>query len=99
MGSKFKLAREYLVNQLGMDIDRVAGLGNEEVMQTLAQSLHDGAGGTLKEATQLLWDLHHPYMVWVYLGLIGLAGTLGMILFYFAAIRTRTPAAQEPPAA
>jgi len=36
-----------------------------------------------KEATTILWDMHDPYMVWVYLGIFGLAGTVGMIIFYF----------------
>lgn len=35
-------------------------------------------------ARQTLWDAYEPYMVWVYLGAFGLAGTIGMILFYFA---------------
>jgi hypothetical protein len=66
-------------------------------MQTMADALHNGNGGTVAEATQLLWDLHHPYLVWYYLGGIGLVGTVGMIIFYLV---TRNSAAQEePPAA
>ncbi len=94
MASKFKLAREYLIHQLGMPSATVDGLSNDEALQRLAASLHGGAGGTVQEATQLLWSLHHPYMVWVYLGLFGLGGTLGMIIFYFATRRefsTNTP--------
>lgn len=34
-------------------------------------------------ANQLLWDQHHPYVIWYYLGAIGLVGTIGMIIFYF----------------
>lgn len=34
--------------------------------------------------TDMLWDMHDPYMVWVYLGAIGMVGTVGMIIFYFA---------------
>ena len=42
----------------------------------------------VRGATQTLWDLHHPYMVWVYLGAIGLVGTVGMIGFYIYMRRT-----------
>jgi POT family proton-dependent oligopeptide transporter len=35
-------------------------------------------------AKQTLWDTYHPYIVWVDLGVFGLAGTLGMVFFYFA---------------
>lgn len=84
IASKFKLAREYLVANVGYTPEAAEKLGNDEAMQALAGSLHAGAGGTVTEATQLLWNMHHPYMVWVYLGAFGLAGTVGMILFYFA---------------
>lgn len=43
------------------------------------------AAADVKQAQQILWDAYHPYMVWIYLGAIGLAGTLGMVVFYFAA--------------
>ena len=42
------------------------------------------AAGDKEHARSVLWDQYHPYMVWVYLGALGLVGTLGMILFYFA---------------
>jgi POT family proton-dependent oligopeptide transporter len=84
IASKFKLAREYVVQHLGVTKDAAEQLRNDELIQKIAASLNHGAGGTVREATKLLWDLHHPYMVWVYLGLFGLAGTVGMIIFYFA---------------
>jgi hypothetical protein len=37
-----------------------------------------------RETTQVLWDSYHPVVVWYYLGAFGVAGTLGMIIFYFA---------------
>lgn len=42
-----------------------------------------------KQASQTLWDLYHPFMVWIYLGAIGLVGTIGMIIFYYT---TKRPA-------
>ena len=43
----------------------------------------EAAGATVEEATQLLWNTYHPYMVWYYLGAFGLLGTIGMTVFYF----------------
>ncbi len=89
MANKIKFARQYMVDRLGMDPALVLDeqqLPKEEVMQTLAAALNDGAGATVQEANQLLWDLHDPYMVWVYLGAFGVAGTIGMIIFYFATV-------------
>ena len=42
------------------------------------------AASDSKAAKQALWEAHEPYMVWIYLGAIGLGGTIGMIIFYFA---------------
>ncbi len=86
IANKTRLARQYLVDQLGMDPAIVldhAKLPKEEVMKTMADALHGGAGATTREATRILWNLHHPYMVWYYLGAVGLVGTIGMMIFYF----------------
>jgi MFS family permease len=96
IANKFKLAREYVVEHLGMTREAAEQLTNDEVMQAIAATLNQGAGGTVQDATQVLWDLHDPYMVWVYLGAFGLAGTVGMILFYFAAARGRSDTNDEP---
>lgn len=87
IANKTKLARQYMVDQLGMDPTLVLNeeaLPKDQVMQTMAGAMNDGAGTTIREATKVLWDIHHPYMVWYYLGAVGLAGTIGMIVFYFA---------------
>jgi MFS family permease len=128
MANKFSLARDYLVDELGMSSEFAMNeelLPNSQVMETMAylsgggdgaevasqvRSLSDGVDWSalgseasadkvqeiyaqvlgeldptaVKAATQTLWDLHDPYMVWVYLGGIGLIGTLGMIIFYFS---------------
>jgi hypothetical protein len=137
IASKFKLAREYLIDHLGMDpsfVHDAARLPNEQVMQTMAHVMRHGDGGAVqaqvqtawaqvdwkavpkddvadkvgeiyqsvlgavdpaavRKATTVLWDLHHPYMVWYYLGAIGLVGTIGMIIFYLA---TKPKAAAKP---
>lgn len=97
IGNKTRLARDYMVNHLGMDPSVVldeAKLPKGKVMDTMAAALHHGAGGTVQEATRILWDLHHPYMVWYYLGAIGLVGTIGMIIFYL--VTRNRGGGQEP---
>jgi hypothetical protein len=42
------------------------------------------------KATKMLWDKYHPYTVWYYLGFVGLVGTIGMIIFYFATAKPKT---------
>jgi MFS family permease len=86
LGSKLKLARLYMVEHLRMEKDIVDRLKDADVMQTLATALDR----TAREATQLLWNTYHPYVVWYYLGIIGLVGTIGMIIFYFTT-RHRPP--------
>jgi len=98
MANKARLARQYMVEQLGMDPQFVldeAKLPKDQVMETMAQAMNGGAGATVQEATRVLWDLHHPYMVWYYLGGVGLVGTLGMIIFYFATRNVRTEASAD----
>ena len=136
IASKFKLARQYMVDQLSMDPHFVldeAMLPKEKVMETMAFVRDGGSGSAIsqaaqafwdklpdvevltreqsrellasidkvlggqsvasvQEATRVLWDMHHPYLVWCYLGVVGLVGTLGMIIFYFATRKTRTEA-------
>ncbi|MCP4589870.1 MAG: peptide MFS transporter [bacterium] len=140
MGSKYELAREYLVDRLGMDPtfalddnllpkervmesmtylldggsadalqqtavalgDRLADLKvlsdqqAAEVVEALDQVMGEQTAAAVRESTQILWDLHHPYQVWYYLGAIGLLGTIGMIVFYFATRRTAESSTEEP---
>jgi len=81
MASKIDLAREYLVQTLGMAKEAVDALPKDEVMPTLCSALEVAYE---KDATRVLWDHYDPWMVWYYLGAFGLAGTVGMVIFYFA---------------
>ncbi len=92
MSSKFDLAREYMVDHLGVARETAEGYGETEIMDALAGALNGGAGVTVEEATKVLWNTYDPYMVWYYLGAFGLAGTVGMLIFYFA---TRKSVAAE----
>ena len=95
MASKYKLARDYLVQHVGFNAEQAGALSNDEAMQAIAATLNGGSGGSVLDATQLLWNIHHPYMVWVYLGAFGLLGTVGMIIFYFATKNSVTTGPQE----
>lgn len=70
-----------------------AGMTKDDYVAQVLERL-DSVLGTVEpsavhEATRMLWDLHHPYIVWYYLGAMGLLGTLGMILFYFFTSKVR----------
>jgi len=82
MGSKMHFAREYLSGSLGMSATEAQALPSEKVMETMAGLMNGGQGATLDEATRLLWDLHHPWKVWVILGAVGLAATVAMVGYY-----------------
>lgn len=47
-----------------------------------------------RRTTQVLWDTYHPQTTWFVLGAVGLLGTVGMLIFYFAARGSRPP--QQP---
>jgi MFS family permease len=62
----------------------------QQAAQLMAMNAHAAralAASDDKAARNVLWDSYRPYMVWVYLGVFGLGGTLGMIIFYFATRR------------
>jgi hypothetical protein len=107
MGSKLHFAREYLSGTLGMSAAEAQALPSEKVMETMTGLMNGGQGATLDEATRLLWDLHHPWKVWVILGAVGLTATVAMMGYY---VKTkdrgissnqaaRAPAPAESPAA
>lgn len=86
LGSKLAFARQYLVQQAGMSPADAAAVPQEKVMQTMASMMNGGAGASVDDATRLLWDAHHPWIVWVILTSVGVVSTGFMIVYYF---RTR----------
>ena len=76
---KFRFARDYMVNHLGMDRVTVDGLAKLDVMPTLAKALHV----TELEATKVLWDLYHPWIMWAVFAGIGLVATIAMVFYHF----------------
>jgi len=84
--SKYDLAKRYLVDQADMARAAADKLSNDDALAAVAQHV-TGSVEKLAEAQQALWDMYHPYVVWIYLGIFGLVGTIGMIIFYFATRR------------
>jgi len=76
-GDKVVLAKRYLVDQLGMAMDKVEALPKEEVMPKLAEL----AGTDLFGARDLLWNTYDPYSMWAIFAAIGL-GALIMLTIY-----------------
>jgi len=54
---------------------------------------------TEREAVKILWDTYDPWMVWYYLGAFGIAGTIGMIIFYLVTKKSVDAESDEPAAA
>ena len=55
------------------------GLKKIAVMPVLCQKLDKNP----KEVTRMLWDKYHPWRMWIYFGLIGLAATIAMLFYHF----------------
>lgn len=96
LGSKLAFAREYLVGTLGMEAAKVAQIPQEEVMSTMISLLNGGKGGTMEQANRILWDLHHPWLVWVVLGAVGLVATVLMIFYYYRTRHTGISSTHAP---
>ncbi len=76
------------------------GLSGDELQMALKNGYAEILGQTdyaaIRAATDILWDLHHPYVIWVYLGAVGLVGALGMMIFYFAIKKSIQPSETDP---
>ena len=79
LSDKYHFARDYMVNNLGMDSEMVANIGRTEVMPRLAQLLNIDTF----EATRVLWDAYNPWNTWVIFGAIGAVATLAMLGYHF----------------
>ena len=76
--SRTEFAREYMIDKLGMSADAVAAIPPDKITETMVAQM--GNGATTTDATRVLWEAHHPWIIWVILGSIGLASLIGMLL-------------------
>jgi len=76
-GDKSNLARKYLLEEVKMGADKVAGLDRADTVSTLAAEL----GKTALETQQLLYATYSPQSVWYSIGAIGLASIVGMVIY------------------
>lgn len=84
ISSKTVLARRWLVDNAGGSADALADVKLPELMQLMQDKLSSGGAPVdVFQANEVLWNAYNPWLIWVYLGLIGVASMVGMIVFYF----------------
>lgn len=76
-GDKVNLAKQHLINVVGMGKEAVAALNKTDVMPTLATKLNM----SVLEAQHLLFDTYHPEKLWYYISAIGLSSLFGMLIY------------------
>jgi hypothetical protein len=91
--SKTMLARKLLVANYGMAKDAAEALKGPDLFNLLASKL--GAGKTIYDVNKVLWDTYHPWIIWIMLGVVGLASLVGMVMSYRASQKS-APAPQAP---
>jgi dipeptide/tripeptide permease len=72
---------------------------DQKVAEVFSRALGEVDPTLVQKATQTLWDTYHPQTAWYILGVIGLIGTLGMIVFYFVARRAMAREVRPEPTA
>ena len=76
-GDKVNLAKQHLIDQLGMSMDAVGALQKSDVLPTLAGKLNM----TAMETQHFLFETYNPHHIWIDIGLIGLASVVGMVIY------------------
>ncbi len=87
-GEKANLALKYLAEHTNFkaeknwngdisSLEKYLGVTRTESMDVLQKTVHQDA----VQVTQLLWDTYHPYTVWYPFVAIGLAATIGLIIY------------------
>ena len=79
LSDKFRLARDYLVTELGQDAAVVEKLNKTDVLATLTEKL----GKPEAEVQRMLWDHYHPQSFWYICMGVGLLATLAMVGYHF----------------
>ena len=81
--SKTLMAKNYLIEN-GADAASFDSLSQNELMakvQEVAAQL-SGQNVDLYQANEILWNMYHPWTIWLMLGALGVISMLGMIVFY-----------------
>lgn len=78
--SRNVLAREYLVQKLGMLPEAAKTVPDKDLLPALASRLGNGATG--HEAIGALWSAYHPWIIWLMLGAVGLASLVAMVALH-----------------
>jgi proton-dependent oligopeptide transporter, POT family len=78
--SRTALARQYLVEKLGMLPDAARAVADKDLLSTIAARL--GSSATPHDAINALWHAYHPWVIWLILGAVGLASVVGMIALH-----------------
>ncbi len=86
LSSRNTLAQRWLVDNTGMARDVAEELRGEALLNVVAVQMGDGA--TAWDVKRVLWETYHPWIIWVVLGVIGLASVIGMYVSYRKAQKT-----------
>ena len=90
--SRNLLARQYLVEQVGLPSESVEAIADKDLLSTLASQL--GGEATVYDAVNLLWNTYQPWIIWLILGAVGLASLVGMVALHYRARKVQvTPVA------
>lgn len=77
VGDKVNLAKQHLVDELGMDEAAVEAIDRADVMDRLAAEL----GGSVLDAQRMLFETYDPWWIWVEIAAIGVVSIVGMVIY------------------
>ena len=85
LASKATIARRWLVEHGNVSAESLENVKLDELMQRVQDAIATTQGHPVDayQATEVLWDAYHPSVVWVILGVVGVASMIGMIVFYY----------------
>ena len=89
LSEKSVFAKKYLLEH-GIAADSLLKENGEDlplpdlmtkVQEVIGQELNQQVD--VYQATQVLWDTYHPWVIWIILGVIGIISMIGLIFFYY----------------
>lgn len=78
-GDKVNFARHWLETNGGMTAEAVKAIPKEKVMETLAAKMNV----TIPQATEALWNLHHPEQIWYWIAGVGVVSLVAMVAYTY----------------